>query len=92
MKGFIVKQMDWEEAKQLGIHTWEEWESGPSVTEGEFPEQEACYFLEGELYITVGEHIHTIKPNMLVTLPKGLPCKWDIPHYVKKMYKNNFEL
>ncbi|CRK82176.1 cupin domain-containing protein [Neobacillus massiliamazoniensis] len=91
MKGFIIKQMSWEKAKSLGIDTWEVWDSGPSVTEGEFPEQETCYFLEGELLVTVGDTVHLIQPNMLVSFPKGLPCKWEIPHYVKKAYKNNFE-
>ncbi|GIN94788.1 cupin [Siminovitchia terrae] len=92
MEGFVIKEMSWEEAKKFGIDSWETWESGPDVTEGEFPEQESCYFLDGELHLTVGDKFYLVKPHMFVTFPKGLPCKWDIPRYVKKAYKNDYEL
>lgn len=92
MNGFFVKEISSEEAKALNVDTWEEWDHGPNNVEWTVEEQEVFYVLEGEVLITVEDKTHTVKENMIVSLPKDFVCNWHIPKYIKKVYIKNFEV
>ncbi|PEY34521.1 methyltransferase [Bacillus cereus] len=89
---FIVKKISSQEYEQLGVDTWEHWENTTHKATWEVEEAESFYVLEGEVHITVGDRVHTVTKDMVVSLPKGLVCIWDIPNYLKKVYKLNFGL
>jgi hypothetical protein len=89
---FVVKKISTHEFEQLGVDTWEPWENTTHKAPWEVEETETFYVHEGEVSITVGDITYNVTENMLVSLPKGLVCIWDIPKYLKKVYKLNFEL
>ncbi|WP_312469408.1 cupin domain-containing protein [Neobacillus sp.] len=90
---FVVKKISTQEFEQNGVDTWEPWENTThKAQQWEVEETETFYVHEGEVNITVGEITYNVTENMLVSLPKGLVCIWDIPEYLKKVYKLNFEL
>lgn len=89
---FVVKKLSNQEYKQLGIDTWEPWENTTHKAPWEIEETETFYVLEGEVNITVDDKNYHVTKDMVVSLPKGLVCMWDIPKFLKKVYKLNFEL
>ena len=58
--------MNLEEAKKLGIGSWDKWECEPSEFNWEYPEQETAYVFEGNVIVTTEHETVTIKGNMLV--------------------------
>jgi uncharacterized protein len=82
----ITKQMNLEEAKKLGIDSWDKWECEPSEFEWEYPETETAYVFEGNIIVTTEYETVTIKGNMLVTFPAGLKCSWKVIETIRKVY------
>ncbi len=92
MSSLIVKHLSDAEVNRLKISSWEVWEHDAIKADWKVEEQETFYVLEGEVNITVGEKTFCVKKNMLASLPKDLECVWEIPKYIKKMYKLNCEI
>jgi len=83
----ITKEISLEDAKKLGIDSWEKWECEPSEFEWKYDETETAYVFEGSVIVkTEYGDIVNIKENMLVTFPAGLKCSWKVMSTIKKVY------
>ncbi|MDK2799861.1 MAG: uncharacterized protein PWP27_1072 [Clostridiales bacterium] len=92
MSKIIIKEMGLEEAKKLGIDSWDRWECEPSRFDWEYMEKETAYVFEGDVIVTAGDEKVHIKANMLVSFPKGMQCTWDVRKTIKKAYTFNFPI
>ncbi|EKE03352.1 MAG: hypothetical protein ACD_20C00214G0022 [uncultured bacterium] len=75
--------------EQLNISEWNIWSCDISKFDGEYLEEETCYFFEGDVVVETDFERVELKPGDLVTFPKGLKCVWDIRKPVRKAYKFN---
>lgn len=87
-----ISPLSLEEAKKLGIESWSLWECDKSIFYWEYTDQETAYVFEGDVIVTTAEQKVHITPNMLVSFPKGLKCKWDVRKKIRKAYTFNFEI
>lgn len=90
MKKIKIENMEYREAKKLGIEDWSQWSSEVSNFDWYYEETETCYILEGEVIVTTSEERVHIREGMLVTFPKGLECVWDVRRPLRKKYIFNF--
>ncbi|KAB3534086.1 cupin domain-containing protein [Alkaliphilus pronyensis] len=79
------------DAKELGIDTWNRWQCEESSFDWEYPEEETAYVYEGEVIVTTTDERVHIKENMLVTFPRGLKCHWEVKKRIDKVYTFNFD-
>ena len=92
MDRIVVKPMDLEEAKKLGIDQWARWECEPSLFPWHYPEQETAYIFEGDVIVTAnGEQTH-LTGGLLVAFPQGMECHWEVRKTIKKAYTFNFPI
>lgn len=76
------------ELKSLGVAKWPIWEKEEGGFDWYYDEKETCYFLEGEVEITLpGEKKVRATKGDLVVFPQGLSCWWNITKKVKKHYR-----
>ncbi|MBZ4646129.1 MAG: hypothetical protein JG777_1618 [Clostridia bacterium] len=92
MNKIITKTMSLEEAKKLGIDSWNRWECEPSIFDWQYPEQETAYVFEGDVIVKTSDQEVHITNGMLVSFPKGLKCTWEVRKTIKKAYTFNFSI
>ncbi len=76
-----------EALKTLGVESWPIWSKGVSIFAWHYDEEEACYFLEGEVTVKTPFEEVTIQKGDLVTFPQGLSCTWRVLKPVRKHYR-----
>lgn len=71
----------------MGVYDWPIWEKEVSTFPWTYDSMETCYILEGEVTVTPdnGDAVK-IEEGDLVVFPKGLSCKWEIHHPIRKHY------
>lgn len=76
-----------EKLKELGVYTWNTWESDVKKFDWEYDENETFYVLEGSVKVLTddGEEVEFGKGD-LVTFPKGVKCTWDVKKKIRKLY------
>ena len=73
--------------KNLDDYTaWPIWTCEPSEFDWEYPEEEHCYVIEGEVTVEGSENTVAIVPGDYVVFPKGLKCFWRVHKPIKKHY------
>jgi uncharacterized protein len=74
--------------QKLGVRQWPIWTKETSRFPWHYDEQEVCYFLEGDVFVTPdgGEPVQVGKGD-LVTFPQGMSCEWDVRQPVRKHYR-----
>jgi hypothetical protein len=83
----LVEKPAPEKLKSLGVMNWPIWMKEVSVFDWSYDKTEVCYFLEGDVTVTIPGGEVTIGKGDLVTFPEGLHCTWRIKKAVKKHYK-----
>ncbi|MFC1599215.1 cupin domain-containing protein [Candidatus Omnitrophota bacterium] len=76
-----------ERLKGLDTKSWPTWTCDVSEFDWHYDQNEACYFLEGEVTVETSQEKVDIKKGDLVFFPKDLDCKWCIIKPVRKVYK-----
>jgi uncharacterized cupin superfamily protein len=76
-----------ERLKELGVNDWSTWTCAVSEFDWHYDENEACFFLDGEVVVEAGQEKVEIKKGDLAFFPKDLDCKWRVIKPVKKVYK-----
>ena len=86
--GIKVEKLDKAKLETMGVFGWPIWMKEASKFDWEYDSVEQCYFLEGEVTVTVknGKAVSFGRGDF-VTFPKGLKCAWDIKEQVRKHYK-----
>jgi len=92
IKMFFAKEVTEEEARQLGVDTWEPWVGETDKGIWHLEEQEVFYVTDGEVFITVDEKKHRLTKGWVASLAKDLVCEWDCPVLVKKNFILNQEI
>ncbi|RKD31951.1 cupin domain-containing protein [Thermohalobacter berrensis] len=87
-----TRKLSLEEAKKLGIDSWDTWECEPDTFDWEYAEQETAYVFEGDVIVKTGEQTVHITGGMLVSFPKGLKCTWEVREKIRKVYTFNFDI
>ncbi len=86
ISNITVRRPEPKELERLGVFTWPVWTKEMSEFDWHYDDQETCYFLEGEVYVTTDEGEVRVGLGDLVTFPKGLSCHWRINSPVRKHY------
>ncbi len=84
----LIKKMSLEEAKKLGIDSWEPWSSEPSKFDWFYDDRETAYVFNGKVIVTPeGGDPVTITGGMLVTFPAKMSCTWEVIETINKVFK-----
>jgi uncharacterized cupin superfamily protein len=84
----VERRPDPARLQALGVSSWGIWTKEASRFPWTYDEQEMCYFLEGEVFVTPdGGQPVRIGQGDLVTFPAGMSCTWDIRVPVRKHYR-----
>jgi uncharacterized cupin superfamily protein len=62
------------------------WDCTAGVLEITFGCDEWVHILEGEVIVRSAELTHRLRPGDVALFCKGLPTRWEIPRYVKKLW------
>ena len=84
MSKVIIKKLNEDEKKELGIESWPIWEKEESRFSWTYAGDEQCYIISGEFSVETDEGNYDIKPGDFVVFQDGLSCIWDIKKPVKK--------
>ncbi|WP_319379564.1 cupin domain-containing protein [Thiomicrorhabdus sp.] len=73
--------------EELQVAQWPIWEKEASDFPWHYDMEEICYLLDGSVTVTPegGEPVQ-IRAGDLVIFPRGMSCRWDIHHPVRKHY------
>lgn len=83
----IERDPSQERLQTLNVFEWPIWSKEVSEFPWTYDEIETCYFLEGEVIVTLesGESVQ-VKQGDLATFSAGLSCTWTIRQSVRKHY------
>jgi uncharacterized cupin superfamily protein len=62
------------------------WDCTAGVLDITFGCDEWVHILEGEVIVHSADRVHRLWPGDVALFCKGLPTRWEIPHYVKKLW------
>ena len=81
----IIKNPSQEQLE--GVRDWPIWEKEASEFPWHYDMQETCYFLEGDVVVTLEDGTtYEMGRGDLVTFERGLDCHWNIKEAVRKHY------
>lgn len=72
------------------ILSWPVWQSPVAEFDWQYPESEACLFIEGKAVVSWPSGSVTVAAGDFVVFPRGLSCRWQVLEPVKKHYKFGF--
>ncbi len=87
MSKVIIRKLNDEEIRNMGILSWPIWEKEKSRFDWEYDGEEQCLILEGEVSVETNEGTYTVKAGDFVIFQDGLKCTWDIKKDIRKHYK-----
>jgi len=83
----VEKNPNQDRLNDLGVKNWATWTCEISEFDWHYDENEACFFLDGEVVVEAGQERVEIKRGNLAFFPKNLDCRWRVIKPVKKVYK-----
>ncbi|MBF0406597.1 MAG: cupin domain-containing protein [Candidatus Riflebacteria bacterium] len=87
MEKILVKKLNAQELKALGVEKWGIWTCEPKTFDYHYDDKESCQILEGKVTVKTPDQEVSFGPGDFVVFPKGLSCTWKVFEAVKKHYK-----
>ena len=81
-----IKRLSNLEINRENVLNWPIWKCDISSFNWEYPNEESCLILTGEVVVTTPIETVKIVAGDFIIFPKGLKCHWKVLQPIKKHY------